>query len=65
MLMSTEEFFDRLDHVRLDEMSSVEFRDVTRRLSPDATESEIELAWTEFLDLEHTALYAGSGFLWQ
>ena len=63
--MSTEEYLDRAASLRLDEMSSVEFRDVTRRLSPDATESEIELAWLEFLLLKHTALYAGSGFLWQ
>jgi hypothetical protein len=63
--MSTEEYLDRAASLRLDEMSSVEFRDVTRRLSPDATENEIELAWLEFLLLKHTALYAGSGFLWQ
>jgi hypothetical protein len=63
--MSTEEYLDSLDRVRLDEMSSVEFRDVTRRLSPDATENEIERAWLEFLLLKHTALYAGSGYLWQ
>ncbi len=63
--MSTDAYLDQAASLRLDEMSSVEFRDVSRRLSPAATENEIELAWLEFLLLKHTALATGSAFLWQ
>lgn len=38
--------------VRLDEFSKDEWREVARRLRPDMSDGEFELAWTEFCELK-------------
>ena len=63
--MSTEEFLDRLDHVRLDEMSKEEFCDVVRILNPDYTDADAEQNWLEFQSLKRAARESGTQYLYQ
>ena len=63
--MSTEEYLDSLDHVRLDEMSKEEFCDVVRILNPDYTDADAEQNWLEFQSLKRAARESGTQYLYQ